>query len=301
MTSTSSAKRRPQKASTGEALVLSPTPDEQLYASSLEAIRVRRDKVERLRSDIERLRQSLTRFESLCHTRVGDLVAELQRVVTAGRAAQSRLAAAVAATELEAEEILDVLLDGLDLERDLGGDVDAEGVPPSADPRAHLPNDGQGQPGRDDPVKRKRMYRELAKRCHPDLAGSAEERARRAGLMQRINEAFEDGDIQALRALLHETEANEPAFSKRTTADKLQWARVELARLDRQVAELRSELVRLHVGELYRLWRRHEAGEAIFDILEDDLERRIRREGLRLDRLAAAHRRLLEQQGTVVS
>ncbi len=153
----------------------------------------------------------------------------------------------------------------------------------------------------DDPLKRKRMYRELAKRCHPDLAGSAEERARRAGLMQRINEAFEDGDIQALRALLHETEANEPAFSRRTTADKLQWARVELARLDRQVAELRSELVQLHVGELYRLWRRHEAGEAIFDILEDDLERRIRREGLRLDRLAAAHRRLLEQQGTVVS
>ncbi len=284
-----------------QALEPAPLPDDELYSACLESIRARREKVELLRADLERLRRALARFEALCQTRVGDLVAELQRVAAAGNEARTRLEAALAELDLHTEEVLDVLLEGLDLDRDLesddfGGASGSATSGTSADPTT-TPSSSNGY---HDPSTLKRIYRDLAKRCHPDLAGSVAERDRRAGLMQRINEAFRDGDIDALRSLLQETEADEPTFGQRTTADKLRWARQELARLDRHVAVLRAEFVQLHVGELYRLWRRHEAGEAVFDVLEDDLERRIRLEGLRLDRLIATHRRLREQQGTPI-
>ncbi len=284
-----------------QALAPAPLPVAEQYAACLESIRGRREKADVLRNDVERLRRVLARFEVLCQSRVGDLLAELQRVAAARRVAQTRLEAAVAATERRAEEVLDVLLDGLDVEYDLEPDGAGRATDSAS---AHLGSgsseadlSGNGAQG---PALLKRLYRELAKRCHPDLAVAAAERIRRESLMQRINEAFRDGDIEALRSLLHETAADEPAFAQRTPAEKLQWALEELARLDREVARLRAELVQLHVGELYRFWRRHEAGEAVFEVLEDDLERRIRREGRRLDRLVASHRRVMEQQGTTI-
>ena len=284
-----------------QALEPAPLPLAEQYAACLESIRGRRQKADLLRNDVERLRQVLARFEVLCQSRVGDLLKELQRVASAGRVAQRRLEAAVAAMESRAEEVLDVLLDGLDVEYDLEPNGAGE-TPTSASATLGSGSAaaGLGENGAQGPALLKRLYRDLAKRCHPDLAVAATERHRREGLMQRINEAFRDGDIEALRSLLHETAADEPAFLQRTPAEKLQWALEELARLDREVARLRAELVQLHVGELYRLWRRHEAGEAVFEVLEDDLERRIRREGRRLDRLVASHRRVMEQQGTPI-
>jgi hypothetical protein len=297
--SPSTSGRRSSKGRPVHALEPAPLPDEEQYVACLEAIRGRRDKVETLQCDIERLRQSLARFESICQTRIGDLVTELRRIAEASREAQTRLAGALAAAELLADEVLDVLLEGLGPEPELDFD-DVSGEPSTAaSGTTDNPTPTRAGPnGRHDPASLKRLYRDLAKRCHPDLADSAVERERRAGLMQRINEAFRDGDIEALRLLLHETEADEPGFEQRSIADRLRWAREELARLDREIADLRAELLQLHVGELYRLWRRHEAGESVLDSLEDDLERRIRREGIRLDRLTLTHRRLLEQQGT---
>jgi len=274
-----------------------PLPDEEAYALCLEAIRARREKLERLRGDLVRLRQELARFEVLCHARVGDLVAELRRVATAVTEAQVRLEALLATVDRLTEDAVDAVLEGLDLEHDLDIDRVGAGADRSFDDLGSGPPPAPSGASPSDLSTLKRLYRDLAKRCHPDLAGSPEERERRAVLMRRVNEAFSEGNADLLRALLHETEADEPGFAERTVAEKLRWARTELARLDREAAALRKDLLALHVSDLFRLWRRHEAGEAIFDELEDDLERRIRQEGGRLDRLNATHRRLVSERG----
>jgi len=69
-----------------------------------------------------------------------------------------------------------------------------------------------------------RLYRELARRHHPDLARTDEERRRREPLMQRVNAAMHERDLDALRALALEAEAADPAFEARSLGEKLIWA-----------------------------------------------------------------------------
>jgi hypothetical protein len=279
------------EASPATAIEPLPLPDEEAYALCLEAIRARRDKLERMRGDVAKLRQDLNRFEALCHARVGDLVAELRRVGAAVAEAQAQLEGLLSRAERLTEEVVEAVLAGLDLEHDLDLDRAGRKAEPLLGEQTAAPE--RREPS--DPATLKRLYRELAKRCHPDLAANAEERERRAILMQRVNEAFAEGNADLLRVLLHQTEADAPGFAERSAAERLRWARGELAALDCEIAALRRELVTTHASDLYRLWRRHQAGEAIFDELEDDLERRIRREGGRIDRLHATHRRLVAE------
>jgi hypothetical protein len=52
----------------------------------------------------------------------------------------------------------------------------------------------------------KRLFREVAKRIHPDLATDPTDRERRTRLMAEANRAYEAGDIEALRRILDEYE-----------------------------------------------------------------------------------------------
>ncbi|MBC8170589.1 MAG: DnaJ domain-containing protein, partial [Anaerolineae bacterium] len=51
------------------------------------------------------------------------------------------------------------------------------------------------------PADLKQMYRKLARLYHPDFAADEADRQRRTRLMALINEAYEAGDLQALRIL----------------------------------------------------------------------------------------------------
>jgi hypothetical protein len=53
----------------------------------------------------------------------------------------------------------------------------------------------------------KRMYRKLARRCHPDLADDEADRRRREVFMARVNDAYTRGDIGLLAQLGREWEA----------------------------------------------------------------------------------------------
>ncbi|MEY9928144.1 hypothetical protein ABH926_002778 [Catenulispora sp. GP43] len=53
----------------------------------------------------------------------------------------------------------------------------------------------------------KRMYRKLARRCHPDLADDEADRQRREVFMARVNDAYTRGDIGLLAQLSREWEA----------------------------------------------------------------------------------------------
>lgn len=280
------------------ALVPAPPGEEEAYAALLDALRRRRARVDALRRELAAARAALGRFEAECQSRVGDLLADLRRLGDEADAVQRRLQDALAAAATEADEdAFDDILEHLDVEHDFrfdpadhrerfGGAANGDGQfagSPFAQPAAGRPSER---------ATLKRLYRDLAKRCHPDLGKSDEERERRAALMQRVNEAFAAGDAAGLRALLLETESEDPGFATRPLVDRMAWAKAEMARLDSLLASLRGELSALHGSDLHRLWRRHETGAPVFDELADDLEARVRAEGQRLDRLIASFRRV---------
>jgi hypothetical protein len=275
------------------ALIAAQTLDERDYERAVADAETRRKRVRELRAELEALRQGLVRFEAACHARVGDLMAELRRVQRAIADHQRRL------DHLDDEEEPDAPADPLgDAEDDaprfgaFGGngrerdDGPTNGHRPVRAPRA----------GREAEAEAKRLYRGLAKRCHPDFAHDDDDRRRRVALMQQVNEAYRARDLPTLRRLHREAEAVDPAFARRPLAERLAWVRADILRLEAEAADLRAEIATLRATEAHRLWRRYEAGEPVFDTLEDDLEKRLVAEGRRLDRLVVALRTALDER-----
>jgi DnaJ-domain-containing protein 1 len=85
----------------------------------------------------------------------------------------------------------------------------------------------------------KKLYREVAKRVHPDLATDEVERAKRQNLMAAANQAYEEGDEQGLREILSSWESDPHSVQGEGVA-------AELIRVIRQIAQCRSRLVAIN-------------------------------------------------------
>lgn len=81
----------------------------------------------------------------------------------------------------------------------------------------------------------KRLYREAAKRLHPDLATDPGDRDRRTRLMAEANKAYEEGDVARLKAILEEWESSPEAV-------KGEGPGAELVRVIRKIAQVESRL-----------------------------------------------------------
>lgn len=256
-----------------------PDASEADYERRLAEIAVKRRRILALEADVAEMRAALARFEAVCQANVGDLLADLRHVAAAIARYQRQL------RDLRAQRAPDDEGDP-DFERN---PADFVAEPLDVDEPAV---DDASAPAADDPAELRRVYRDLAKRCHPDFARDDVDRARRQERMLQINDAFRQRDLDALRALRHEIEADAPDFARRPLSERMAWALTELQRLDARLALVRAELAGLRGGELHRLWKRHEAGEAIFDDLRDDLETQLATEADRLDAAIAAWREL---------
>ncbi|GAB4515508.1 MAG: hypothetical protein OHK0046_19190 [Anaerolineae bacterium] len=99
----------------------------------------------------------------------------------------------------------------------------------------------------------KQVYRKLARRYHPDLAQTEDERAQRTALMMTINEAYQRGDLEALLALLDDAPVDTTDLTSATAAyDVLLLRRLQQqsADLAAQIARLRNEQFELEHGEM---------------------------------------------------
>ena len=144
-------------------------------------------------------------------------------------------------------------------------------------------------------IEAKRLYIELAKRLHPDLARTDDDRRRREAIMQRVNEAFRQRDLAGLRAIHQESLADDPAWSERSVTERLEWAEAEIRRLDTAMEEVRLALSRLRGGELFRLYTRYESGEPVFTDLKVRIEEKIRTEDRRLERMKVSYGRMVDR------
>lgn len=81
----------------------------------------------------------------------------------------------------------------------------------------------------------KKIYREVAKRIHPDLTTNPVEKARRQELMVEANQAYEAGDIEGLKAILYRWESNPASVKGEGVA-------ADLIRVIRKIAQCRDRL-----------------------------------------------------------
>jgi hypothetical protein len=198
---------------------------------------------------------------------------------------------------------LDELAERLDETRD--ADRDPLGPDPDPDdPAERYP--GQGVPGgqnwawgeRDheqEPERRapvsdeaKRLFRQLARLIHPDLAGDAAERERRTNLMVAANDAYEQGDVAALGRMLADWHASPEAVTGSGAAAELERTIRRVAQVEAQMRRIDDELAELEASAMGWLRRRVEkAAREGWDLLAHmvrELDRQISEAQLELER-----------------
>ena len=119
----------------------------------------------------------------------------------------------------------------------------------------------------------KKLYREVARLCHPDLAGNEDDRELRHRLMIAANQAYENGSEEHLQAMLS-TEASfvELARQSLRASDHAQVIRAIRITQERHT-EVAAEIIRVKNSELYRLHQRALKAEAIgHDFLQELVE-----------------------------
>lgn len=172
--------------------------------------------------------------------------------------------------------------------------------------RSHAPGDVRAAEAADDRARRttaearavpppagplptadlKRLFRDAAKRMHPDLAGDDAEASTHAeAFMKRLNDAYRAGDAEAIRDLLGQWDSSPYApAGPGPAAPALGGLRAAVARAERRIAELRA-------SQLAELMERAMAASAT----GGDLLTRMRADADAA--LAAAQARLAELQG----
>jgi hypothetical protein len=200
---------------------------------------------------------------------------------------------------------LDELADLLDAARD-EADGGQRPEPDPEDPAERYP--GQGLPGggqnwdwgerEPEPEPRpvigeqaKRLFRQLARIIHPDLAGDAAERERRTNLMVAANLAYEQGDVAALEKLLGDWERSPEAVTGGGALAELERTVRRIAQIQARIDAIDEELAELEASAMGWLRRRTEkAAREGWDLLAHmvrELDRQILEAEVELERRAA--------------
>jgi len=179
------------------------------------------------------------------------------------------------------------------------GPSDPSPTPPSAAPSTSLRARLRACFGRG--LRRtdlKSMYRDLAKRAHPDLAVDETDRAARSTLMAEINDAYARSDLPMLRAILAQVSGSS---LPQAGAGDAKWLRAEIDRLDQVIASIRAEIAELNRSD----WMAMKLDAALarsrgidwFDRARREIEERAADRRAELDALITDFRELVRQAG----
>jgi DnaJ-domain-containing protein 1 len=125
----------------------------------------------------------------------------------------------------------------------------------------------------------KQIYRQVAKLIHPDLTTDLQEKIDRQKLMTEANQAYEDGNIDRLREILH-------SWESRPESVKGEGLGAELIRMIRKISQCRERLRKIHQEiaeieqtELYQLQvevsTNHKNGKDLLLEMARDLDEQI--------------------------
>jgi chromosome segregation ATPase len=99
----------------------------------------------------------------------------------------------------------------------------------------------------------KKLYREVAKRIHPDLAADERQRGHHQQLMAEANRAYEEGDEVRLRAILHQWESSPESVPGDECGAKLVRVIRKIAQAKSRLRTIDIEFQKLKESSLYQL------------------------------------------------
>lgn len=194
---------------------------------------------------VETFRVEVENFSRLHHQRLGPMYARLDEL-------DALIAEAVAAHSGDRKDIerawearaLVMPMPGV--EELFGGLLGSDGVRPVED---------SSPPRRVRPGKEaQRLYRELARKAHPDLAQDDAEKERRSAFIARVNEAYAYADEETLQALSEEWDAGPVPEEAAPSEAEVLYARLEwLAERKERLAAMVAELDESAIGQMMRL------------------------------------------------
>ncbi|MGW0913022.1 hypothetical protein ACWD1Z_14925 [Streptomyces sp. NPDC002784] len=225
-----------------------PRPEERLER----AVRAAEQALIEYEIAVETFRVEIENFSRLHHQKLGPMYARLDELEA--RIAEARAARSGDPEDVrKAEEARARVMPMPGVEELFHGWMDGEGLFPEAS--AMLTDQPVRPPQRVRPSEEARkLYRELARKAHPDLAQEDAERARREEFITRVNAAYARGDEALLRELAEEWAAGPvPEEHRQSPAEEL-YARLEwLSQRKELLTVVVRELEESAIGSMLRL------------------------------------------------
>lgn len=116
----------------------------------------------------------------------------------------------------------------------------------------------------------KKLYREVAKGVHPDLANDEEERVRRQRFMAEANRAYEEGDETRLEEILREWEISPESVKGDGVGAELVRVIRKITQVKGRLSVIETEFGKLKGSEIYQLKTKvEETGNKDRDLLRE--------------------------------
>lgn len=135
----------------------------------------------------------------------------------------------------------------------------------------------------------KRLYRDIARRIHPDLTTDRDDRAKRQELMAQANQAYECGDEAQLMKVLTEYECSPEAVKGDGAGPELIRVIRRISQARSRLSEIEAELQELLRSDLHSLKMRvdeaEETGRDIVAEITSKVEAQVQQAKRRLDNL----------------
>lgn len=226
--------------------------DERPEARLERAVRVAEQALIEFEIAVETFRVEVENFSRLHHQKLGPMYARLDELDAS--IAEARAEKSGDPEDLRrAQEARAAVLPLPGVEALFDDWIDSDGLSPEA--AAMLTERPVRPPQRVRPSEEvRRLYRELARKAHPDLAREDDERKRREEFITRVNAAYARGDEATLRELADEWEAGPVPAEERLSESEELYARLEwLAQRKDLLSTLARELEDSAIGSMLRL------------------------------------------------
>jgi hypothetical protein len=116
----------------------------------------------------------------------------------------------------------------------------------------------------------KKLFRQVAKKIHPDLASDEKEKNRRHELMAKLNQAYDRLDEEAIRAVLVEWEAGYHPDKNVTLGTQLVKIVRQVAQIKKRLSRIEEEWVEINNSGMYQLMNKMALAENTdLDLLEE--------------------------------
>ncbi|MFJ8138622.1 J domain-containing protein [Streptomyces sp. NPDC096013] len=238
----------PRPAGAHRADTATPRPEERLER----AVRAAEQALIEYEIAVDTFRIEVENFSRLHHQKLGPMYARLDEL-------DARIAEATAARTGDPEDIRKAdeararVMPMPAVEELFHGWMDGDGLFPEA--AAMLTDQPVRPPQRVRPSEEARkLYRELARKAHPDLAQDDDERKRREEFITRVNAAYSRGDAPLLRELAEEWAAGPAPAERGPSPSEELYARLEwLAQRKELLTLVARELEEGAIGSMLRL------------------------------------------------